>query len=125
LPSKRIDFDRRLKAATSGCVLTVTEAQTMNIKKPVPLLDVGVHRICPVCGKRAYSMNGIHPQCAVNQADARMKRKFDVKKKLPSVAGAEAAKGGAAFRWKKQCPKCGVYSHVRLKSCACGYRFAP
>src|SRR4026207_1428639 len=94
----------------------------MNIKKPTPVLD-GSLKNCPVCGKRAYSRDGIHPQCAVNQNDARQKDKFDDKKKLARIKGAEAAKS-ASSRWKKQCPKCGVNSHVCLKYCACGHRFA-
>jgi hypothetical protein len=43
----------------------------MNEKKPEPLLPpVLAGNICPVCHKRSYSANGIHPQCAVKQADA-------------------------------------------------------
>lgn len=26
--------------------------------------------MCPVCGQPSYSSTGIHPQCAVSQADA-------------------------------------------------------
>ena len=41
-------------------------------KKPVPLL-FGVQsrrQPCPVCGAISYSPAGIHPQCAMQQADA-------------------------------------------------------
>jgi hypothetical protein len=49
----------------------------MCYKKPVPLLlvDAPPRRLCPVCGTVSYSREGIHPQCAEQQADApRMER---------------------------------------------------
>lgn len=42
----------------------------MNTRKPEPLFVEPVRKICPVCGERTYSAVGIHPQCAVQQADA-------------------------------------------------------
>jgi hypothetical protein len=42
----------------------------MSEKKPEIIGDRFAVRICPVCGKRAYSAGGVHPQCAVRQADA-------------------------------------------------------
>lgn len=39
-------------------------------KKPAPLYSAAAGTTCPVCGKRSYSLRGIHPQCAVVQADA-------------------------------------------------------
>lgn len=39
-------------------------------KKPAPLNPTTAGATCPVCGKRSYSLRGIHPQCAVVQADA-------------------------------------------------------
>lgn len=39
-------------------------------KKPEPLYRETPSKLCPVCGKRSYSLRGIHPQCAVQQADA-------------------------------------------------------
>jgi hypothetical protein len=43
----------------------------MNTHKPEPLMEAPVlGKICPICGKRSYSAAGIHPQCAVKQADA-------------------------------------------------------
>ena len=42
----------------------------MESKKPGPLYPVSHGPMCPVCGKRSYSANGIHPQCAVKLADA-------------------------------------------------------
>jgi len=43
----------------------------MDNSKPEPLFtEQAIPRMCPVCGKRSYSLKGIHPQCAVQQADA-------------------------------------------------------
>jgi len=43
----------------------------MNHHKPVPLYPVApAGKKCPICGKNSYSAGGIHPQCAVTQADA-------------------------------------------------------
>ena len=42
----------------------------MSDKKPELIAERFVVRICPVCNKRAYSAGGVHPQCAVAQADA-------------------------------------------------------
>jgi hypothetical protein len=42
----------------------------MSEKKPELAVERFPVRLCPVCGKRAYSSNGVHPQCAVRQADA-------------------------------------------------------
>ncbi len=41
----------------------------MNTHKPAPLFPPPAGKICPICGKRSYSAQGIHPQCAVQQAD--------------------------------------------------------
>ncbi|MDZ4658857.1 MAG: hypothetical protein SH868_14875 [Bythopirellula sp.] len=43
----------------------------MDSSKPAPLFESPTHgTVCPVCGKKSYSAAGIHPQCAVQQADA-------------------------------------------------------
>ena len=93
----------------------------MTYKKPTPIL--GDHgKVCPVCGTRSYSANGIHPQCAMLQADApreeRLKeeRKKKVKKK---VAGQNEAKPV----YQKTCPRCRKEMHVRKKTCECGFAF--
>lgn len=44
--------------------------ETIACKKPEPLYREAPGKNCPVCGKRSYSLRGIHPQCAVQQADA-------------------------------------------------------
>ncbi len=42
----------------------------MSEKKPIPTTNDANKKLCPVCGKRSYSLDGIHPQCSVNKADA-------------------------------------------------------
>jgi hypothetical protein len=42
----------------------------MSEKKPQLIAERFAVRMCPVCGTRSYSRNGVHPQCAVVHADA-------------------------------------------------------
>lgn len=73
---------------------------------------------CPVCGKRTYSQGGIHPQCAVSQADSARAEKLKAKRKREANTPKQSS-------WtKKKCPKCGAESHVRRKQCDCGYTFS-
>ena len=89
----------------------------MSEKKPVPILDSGNSKTCPVCGKRSYSREGIHPQCAVKLADA--KRTEDIKaRKKREATGTETSSWN-----KKACPKCKLVLHVRQKVCQCGHAF--
>ena len=61
----------------------------MNSKHLPPLRDYPQPKLCPVCGKASYSAKGIHPQCAVSQADeprrlklaAERRAKVDLEKK--------------------------------------------
>ena len=90
--------------------------QIMSHKKPTPIFGEHNVKICPVCGKRSYSAGGIHPQCAVQQADAPRAAQIFAKKK------AEAKKTPVANKlpqtWtKRTCPKCRVEVHVRKKTC--------
>lgn len=39
-------------------------------RKPSPLFRTALGKECPICHKKTYSKAGIHPQCAVIQADA-------------------------------------------------------
>ena len=56
----------------------------MSILKPVPLIPKRAKNLCPICGRDSYSRDGIHPQCAVQQADEprnqRLKRERETKK---------------------------------------------
>ncbi|HMO84186.1 MAG TPA: hypothetical protein PKC18_04610 [Lacipirellulaceae bacterium] len=60
----------------------------MNNSKPAPLFATPLRKICPVCGKQAYSLNGIHPQCAVQQADAPRQAHLAEVKKLARLQAA-------------------------------------
>lgn len=41
----------------------------MSEKKPTWLFPTQAAKKCPVCHEPTYSSGGIHPQCAVKQAD--------------------------------------------------------
>ena len=81
----------------------------MSILKPVPVIPQRVKILCPICGEATYSRDGIHPQCALQQADEprnlriRAERKKEVKVEAPRQRS-----------WSKKCPKCGIQVHVRL-----------
>jgi len=53
----------------------------MSEKKPTPIVAEGNNKKCPVCGQRSYSRDGVHPQCAVVQADAPRKMRLAAEKK--------------------------------------------
>jgi len=94
----------------------------MSHKKPTPILGEHNTKTCPVCGKPSYSADGIHPQCAVQQADALRKQQLKAKEKTEANEKPVAQKLPQT-RNQKKCPKCGVGSHVRKKKCDCGYDF--
>jgi hypothetical protein len=46
-------------------------------RKPAPIFEFAPKGSkCSVCGKLSYSANGIHPQCAMVQADAPRKQRL-------------------------------------------------
>lgn len=53
----------------------------MSEKKPTPIIVEPNSAICPVCTKRSYSRGGIHPQCAMIQADVPRKLRLSAEKK--------------------------------------------
>lgn len=53
----------------------------MSEKKPIPLDSSPKRKICPVCGQSSYSSTGIHPQCAMTQADAPRRERLAAKRK--------------------------------------------
>jgi len=93
----------------------------MSEKKPTPLIAQPGGKLCPVCGKRTYSRGGIHPQCAVHQADA--VRSEELKEERKRQASATPTVKRSTWQSKK-CPKCGTESHVRRKACDCGHVFS-
>ena len=90
----------------------------MSEKKPTPWISQPGGKVCPVCGTRTYSHAGIHPQCAVHQADSARAEKLKAERKLAAEAVAKPS------TWtKKKCPNCGSEPHVRKKVCDCGHVF--
>ena len=54
----------------------------MDCTKPEPLYSMpSLGTVCPICGKKSYSVAGIHPQCAVRQADAPREAALAVQRK--------------------------------------------
>jgi len=92
----------------------------MNKEEPILIVPQRPKVRCPVCGTPTYSAGGIHPQCAVNQADGVRIAKLKTQR-------AEEPKEKRPPRnvWKKRCPKCGNEAHVRLGVCKCGHSFKP
>jgi hypothetical protein len=87
--------------------------------KPKPLYAARDPRICPVCGHASYSVGGVHPQCAVRQADA---RRLEAEKQ--EAVRAEAVNGPQRRKpLHRFCPKCHAQVHVRHQKCECGYMF--
>lgn len=89
-------------------------------RKPPPLYPSRPHNLCPVCGEVSYSHAGVHPQCAMQKADAerleRIKREKPVTQPVRSASSIQP--------WQKLCPKCRSAQHVRRKTCTCGHTFA-
>jgi hypothetical protein len=92
----------------------------MSDKKPVPATLHREIRLCPVCGQVSYSKNGIHPQCAVAQADApRRKLLVEQKRQLANEKKALTVRKSSL----KKCPACGLLLPVHASLCSCGQRF--
>jgi hypothetical protein len=91
----------------------------MSIIKPVIVIPGPERILCPICSKPTYSRGGIHPQCAIEQADEprvtllRNARRAEAKSEKPRLQV-----------HKKRCPKCDSYSDARREVCGCGFRFS-
>ncbi len=98
----------------------------MSEKKPTPVLTQRPSTKCPVCGQRAYSLGGIHPQCAMALADAPRKAQLLAQKKAAALLGDARTDKAAPAKlalWEKLCPKCGRRLPARKFACPCGHRF--
>jgi rRNA maturation endonuclease Nob1 len=90
----------------------------MSSEESIVIVPQPPKHLCPICGKPSYSVGGIHPQCAMQQADEprlvrlRTKKAADTKVKKP-----------VRQTWKKRCPKCGTHVHARRGVCKCGHEF--
>ena len=89
-----------------------------NNKRPLPLNPTEQRKLCPVCGEASYSAAGIHPQCAVRQADPNHGNTWAQTKKKK-----QPLKTGDLQSWQKVCPACRAANHVRKKLCDCGHNF--
>jgi hypothetical protein len=63
----------------------------MNNSKPTPLIPQPSRKTCPICGHSSYSPDGIHPQCAVTQADAPRQAQLSAAKKAMAIEKQQAA----------------------------------
>lgn len=105
--------------------LPTTESEwcSMSQKKPIPETVQPDAKICAVCGKRSYSLGGVHPQCAVRLAEAPRERQLKAAKKLEAKSNPQGKSLRQSSWNKKKCPKCGLELHVRCRNCTCGYSF--
>ena len=101
-------------SATAPCAAAM---RPMNISKPKVIEPA--RAVCPVCGKTAYSHGGIHPQCAVDQADKADRVVLKARNTVLAIQPKEPTKK----QWTKRCPHCNHDVHVRLAICACGHSF--
>jgi endogenous inhibitor of DNA gyrase (YacG/DUF329 family) len=90
----------------------------MSSEKLVSILPPPAQHLCPICGKASYSLGGIHPQCAMQQADEPRLVRLKAAK-----ATAPKPKKAAKQSWQKKCPACGTHSHVSRQRCQCGHKF--
>jgi hypothetical protein len=89
-------------------------------EKSVVVVPQTPKNLCPICGKPAYSLGGIHPQCAMQQADEPRLNRLRTTK----AAEAQTKKPEKTRQvWKKRCPKCGTSIHARRETCTCGHNF--
>jgi hypothetical protein len=96
----------------------------MTNKKPIPLSMVALtpRRKCPVCGQSSYSREGIHPQCAQQQADTKRMDRIKIAKAAAKPKASEP-NPLAVSPWHKRCPKCKAEVHIRKMTCECGQKF--
>ena len=91
--------------------------------KPQPLYHLRNQKHCPICGEVSYSAAGIHPQCAMAQADAQADAQRIQEAKPALKSPKKKARDSDRKPWQKKCPKCQALMHVRKKLCDCGYAF--
>lgn len=92
----------------------------MNInQKPLPLYSPKNRKRCPICGEVSYSAAGIHPQCAMQQADS--ERMGRIKSPPKSLKKKLKATDANVKPWQRTCPKCQTLVHIRKQRCDCGH----
>lgn len=63
------------------CFVARRFGKCMNYKNTSPFATQPDRKSCPICGQVTYSSNGIHPQCAVTQADAPRQARLQAERK--------------------------------------------
>lgn len=120
---EQIDYNEPCELPSHDQVLnlrTPTAGSHVSILKPTPELPQVATSVCPFCGKKSYSRDGIHPQCALNQADAARNEKLRASRKAAQKVEKPAAN---RRHLSKSCPECGTNVHIRVMACACGHVF--
>jgi hypothetical protein len=72
----------------------------MSIIKPVPIIPKLAKHLCPICSKDSYSRDGIHPQCAVQQADEPRSQRLMLERKKKAQSEMPRQRS-----WNKHFPK--------------------
>ena len=49
----------------------------MSERKPTLSIAERSNKICPICKKRSYSRDGVHPQCAMIRSDEIFNKRLD------------------------------------------------
>ena len=93
----------------------------MTHKKPQPLIEPRPRKLCPVCGETSYSLMGVHPQCAANQADVNRVNGTSHTEKSTDTETSDSHQKA----WHKPCPVCRKLNHVRKSVCECGHELVP
>jgi hypothetical protein len=96
-----------------------TVRSKMSIIKPIIVIPGPDRNLCPICGKATYSRGGIHPQCAMEQADQPRVIRLQIARRVEIKI--EKAKPQVH---KKKCPECDTSSDARRAVCKCGFRFS-
>lgn len=86
----------------------------MSEKKPSPIVVVPQRKLCPICKKPTYSSTGIHPQCAMVQADTPRQARLAAARKASADAKADSVN-------EKACPKCHAVLPASGTPCDCGF----
>jgi hypothetical protein len=89
-PVQRVRSTGRIFSDRPACRTPLQMGIAMDTHKPAPLYAAPNRKVCPICGKSTYSMGGIHPQCAVQQADAPRQRQLAAERKERERLQAEA-----------------------------------
>jgi hypothetical protein len=94
----------------------------MSEKKPVPVTVEPRGRKCPICGKVSYSQGGIHPQCAMVQADEPRRIRLAAERQAVAKTKAETDRS-KQNQFEKICPRCKSRVPSRRGVCECGHTF--